>query len=59
MMAKRRKKKGFDVVKAVKSAARNSLGTPPPTRREETNPKRRTGKAEKHKPTLGNLLAEE
>ncbi len=53
------KKKRFDVVKAVKSAARNVVGTPPPTRRVEPPAKRKAGKPEKHKPTLGNLLGEE
>ncbi|MDT8066990.1 MAG: hypothetical protein ROO76_02365 [Terriglobia bacterium] len=57
-MAKKRKKKGFDVVKAVKSAARKQVGTPPPTRREESSPKR-AGKPEKHKATLSNFLVEE
>ncbi len=56
---KKGKKKRFDVVKAVKSAARNVVGTPPPTRREEPTAKRKSGKPEKHKPTLGNLLLEE
>lgn len=58
-MAKKGKKKRFDVVKAVKSAARNAVGTPPPTRREEPATKRKAGKADKHKPTLSNLLSEE
>ena len=56
-MAKKRKK-GFDVVKAVKSAARTKVGTPPPTRREDVAAKKRV-KARKHKVTLGQLLDEE
>ena len=55
----KKKKKRFDVVKAVKSAARNVVGTPPPTRRLEAAPKRGRAKQEKHKTTLGNLLSEE
>jgi len=56
-MAKK-KRKTFDVVKAVKSASRAAIGTVPPTRRAETNPKKRP-KPGKHKPTLGELLGEE
>jgi hypothetical protein len=59
MAKKASKKKRFDVVKAVKSAARNVVGTPPPTRREEPTAKRKAVKREKHKPTLGTLLGEE
>jgi len=59
MAKKKGKKKRFDVVKAVKSAARNVVGTPPPTRREEAPAQRKGAKPEKHKPTLGNLLSEE
>ncbi len=59
-MAKRKgKKKRFDVVKAVKSAARNVVGTPPPTRREMPTAKRKAAKMEKYRPTLGNLLSED
>ena len=54
-MARKRKPKPFRAVKAVKAAARAVLGTPPPTRRQPAAPKTR----EKHKPTLGKLLAEE
>ncbi len=58
-MAKRKKKqKRFNVVKAVKSAARKAVGTPPATRREEPASKRSFAD-EKHKATLGKLLAEE
>jgi hypothetical protein len=59
MAKKKGKKKRFDVVKAVKSAARQAVGTPPPTRRVEARPKRRATQPEKHKATLGNLLNEE
>jgi hypothetical protein len=57
-MAKKRKKKTFDVVKAVKSASRAALGTVPATRRVEVSPKKRD-KVTKRKPTLDELLAEE
>ena len=51
-MARKKKAKPFRAVKAVKSAARDVIGTPPATRREESSrPKR-----EKHKPTSGKLL---
>jgi len=42
-------------VKAVKSAAREQIGTPPPTRREPDLTKE---KRAKHKPTLGKLLGD-
>jgi hypothetical protein len=58
-MARKKGKKRFDVVKAVKAAARAAVGTPPPTRRVEATPKRRATKQEKHKTTLSNLLGEE
>ena len=54
-MAKKKPGK-FRAVKAVKAAARERLGTPPPTRRE---PERKKERAQKHKPSLGDLLAEE
>ena len=54
-MPKRRKPKPFRAASAVKAAARQAIGTPPPTRAEPGNKKRKT-KAEKHKPTLGKLL---
>jgi hypothetical protein len=57
-MAKKRKKKTFDVVKAVKSAARAAVGPVPATRREEANPKKRP-KTGKYKPTLGEILGDE
>jgi len=52
-MARRKPKKRFQAVKAVKAKARQAIGTPRPTRLE---PRRRPGDAEKHKPTLGELL---
>lgn len=50
----KRKKKRFSATKAVKAAAREQVGTPPATRRKESGRRR-----EKHKPTLGKLLAED
>ena len=55
-MPRKKKTKPFRAVTAVKALAREVVGTPPSTRRlESTNrPKR-----EKHKPTLGRMLADE
>lgn len=55
-MARTRKKKRLSATKLVKAAARAQLGMPPPTRRDPDTKK--PGK-EKHKPTLGRLLADE
>ncbi len=52
MPSKPRKPKPFRASSAVKAAARDAIGTPPPTRAEP----QRKPKAEKHKPTLGKLL---
>jgi hypothetical protein len=52
---KKRKRKTFRAVTAVKAAAREKLGMPPPTRRQP-DPKKQ--KQEKHKPTLGELLSD-
>jgi hypothetical protein len=57
-MAKTRKKKTFDVVAVVKAASRKAIGTVPPTRRVEVDPKQKV-KRTKRKPTLGELLGEE
>ena len=54
-MPAKKKLKVFRAASAVKSIARDVLGTPPPVRRAE-NKKRR--KKEKHKPTLRKLLGE-
>ncbi len=53
---KKRKPKPFRAVTAVKSVAREKIGSPPPTRREPDATKERR---EKHKPTLTRLLSEE
>jgi len=55
-MARRRKIKPFRAVTAVKSAARENIGAPPPTRRV---PDKKKSSREKHKPTLGKLLQSE
>ena len=56
-MARQKKKKKFSATKAVKSIARDLIGTPPPTQRIPTLKESR--KDNKHKPTLGKLLSEE
>ncbi len=52
----KKKPKPFRAVKAVKSAARDTIGAPPPTRRAPDITKEQR---EKHKPTLTKLLNEE
>jgi len=51
---KKKKRKTFSATAAVKAAARAVLGTRPPVQRQ-TN--KRRSKRDKHKPTLGKLLA--
>ena len=53
----RRKKRTFSAAKAVKSAAREHIGAPPPTRRTPTLKEKKERK--KHKPTIARLLTEE
>jgi len=53
-MAKKAKKKKFSAAAAVKSAARNVIGSPRPTQREAPITKK---SQEKHKPTLSRLIA--
>ncbi len=54
-MAKKKKPKPFRAVTAVKSAARERIGTPPPTRFEaDVTKKNRL----KHKATLPKILAD-
>jgi len=55
-VARKREKPKFQVVKAVKEAAREKVGMPPPTR---LVPDEKKQQREKHKPTLGRLLQEE
>jgi len=55
-LAKRKKPKPFRAVEAVKAAAREKIGSPPPARRVPDAKKQRR---QKHKPTLGKLLGGE
>ena len=57
MPSKKRKPKPFRATSAVKAAARAAIGSPPPTRAEPADKKRKS-KAEKHKPTLRKLLGD-
>ncbi len=57
-MAKKKKPKPFPATKAVKLAARELLGSPPPER-VIPDPKKRKSAREKHKATLSELLLEE
>ena len=52
----KKKAKPFRAAKAVKSAARNTLGSPPPTRRIPLKTKKA---GEKYKPSLGRWLQED
>ncbi len=54
-MARKKKPKPFRAVTAVKSAAREKIGAPPPTRRQPDVTKK---SRPKHKPTLGEILSE-
>lgn len=53
-----RKKKTFSASKAVKSNARDLIGTPPSTRLEPDK-RKLVRREKKHKATLGELLVEE
>ena len=53
-MAKKKLKK-FSATSAVKAAARAVLGTPKPVKRAEN---KKHAKKDKHKPSLGKLLAD-
>jgi hypothetical protein len=58
MPSKLRKPKPFSTASAVKAAAREKIGAPPPTRAEPAE-KKHKGKGEKHKKTLGEILSGE
>jgi len=58
MPSKLRKPKPFKASTAVKAAARENIGAPPPTR-TEPSVKKRTAKSPKHRPTLEKLLGED
>jgi hypothetical protein len=51
----KQKKKSFSAVKAVKSNARDRVGTPPPER-VLPDPKQKLAEKPKHKKTLADLL---
>ena len=53
----RRKPGKFSVTKAVKANARERVGQPKPARVVDTEP--RTGRDEKHKPKLEDVIREE
>ena len=55
MPSKPRQPKPFKTASAVKAAARDKIGAPPPTRATPTT-KQRMAKSPKHKPTLKKLL---
>ncbi|MBZ5548975.1 MAG: hypothetical protein LAO22_13640 [Acidobacteriia bacterium] len=55
MPKKRKKKKTFSAVQAVREMARERVGSPKPSR---LVPAKKT-KPEKHKPTLGRLLEDQ
>lgn len=55
----RKKKKKLSATKLVKAMARNTVGTPPPTRRAPDKLTKSQQKSTKHKSTLGRMLAEE
>jgi hypothetical protein len=57
-LAKKKKTKPFRAVTAVKAAAREVVGTPPPTRRDPDLTKE-SRKKPKHKPTMGKLLSDQ
>ena len=54
-----KKKKRLSATKLVKAMARNTIGTPPPTRRAPDTKKKAAQKSTKHKPTLGRMLSEQ
>ncbi len=55
-MARKKKLVPFRAAKAVKALARDTIGSPPPTR---VVPEKTKQKKEKHKPTLNELLRED
>jgi hypothetical protein len=60
MPSKLPKRKPFRASSAVKAAARDAIGTPPPTRVAPADTKRKAKtKSEKHKPTLDKLLRDD
>ena len=57
-MARKKKPKPFRAVTAVKAAAREHVGMPPPTRRQETDRKKKALVQPKHKTPHGALPQE-
>ena len=57
-MAKKKKPKPFRAATAVKALARETIGTPPPTRRAPDTKRKAESKQGKHKQTLTKLLSE-
>ena len=57
MPRRRKKPKPFRAVTAVKSAAREHIGAPPPTRMVPDT-KKLAARKSKHKPSLGKLLSD-
>jgi len=55
MARKKKKPERFSATTAVKSLAREVLGTPPPVRKKESA---KHLKKAKHKPTLGKMLSD-
>jgi hypothetical protein len=55
IVPKKKKLKKFTATSAVKAASRAVLGTPPPVKRVEN---KKQAKKDKHKPSLGKLLAD-
>jgi hypothetical protein len=55
-MARKKKQQKFSATKAVKSNARDVIGSPPPVHRIPSLKDSR--KLNKHKPTLGEILSE-
>jgi len=58
-MARKKKVEKFSVVKAVKSAAREQVGTVPPTRAVPDLKQKAMRRSEKHKKTLGDMLQQD
>ena len=57
-MVKKKRKKAFRAVTAVKALARERIGAPPPEQ-VVPNRKKKENSREKHKPTIGQLLQPE
>ncbi len=58
-MVKKKKVERFSVVKAVKSASREQIGTVRPTKAVPDAREKAKKRAEKHKKTLGEILNSE